>query len=132
MKGDSVAKSKKKKGSGGPKQRSDIPFVKRMKQDRLATAVAHRDDAHLVELKLALVSLNETEGLGYVRLSRFAKQQQINRDRFYDDPEYERAKLDEAVRQLGFVVEEGRLVCAVDENGKIVPTKTLEVSEDGK
>lgn len=122
--------AKKKNKKRGP-ARSDIPFVKRMKQDRLETAVAHRDDAHLIELKLALVSLNETEGLGYVRLSRFAKRQQINREKFYDDPEYEREKLDAAVRQLGFLVEEGRLVCAVDEDGKIVPVKTLEVTDDG-
>ena len=119
-----MAKNKKKRGP----ERSDVPYAKRLKQERLAAAVAHRDDAHLVELKLALVSLNETEGLGYVRLSRFAQRQQINRDKFYDDPDYEREKLDEAVRQLGFIVEEGRLVCAVNEDGKIVPVKTLEES----
>ena len=108
------------------KQRSDIPYVERLRINKLTGIAAHRDDAHLTELKIALVSLNETEGLGYVRLSRFAARQQENRDKFYKDPEYESVKLDQAVRQLGFIVEDGRLICAVDDTGKIVPTKTLQ------
>lgn len=111
-------------------QRSDIPYAERLRGNKLATLAAHRDDAHLTELKIALVSLNESEGLGYVRLSRFAQVQQKNRDEYYSDPEYMSAKLDEAVRKLGFIVEDGRLICAVDDAGKIVPTKTLEVEHE--
>lgn len=114
------------------RQRSDIPYVERLRINKLANIASHRDDAHLTELKLSLVSLNQSEGLGYVRLSRFAKIQQENREKFYSDPEYESIKLDQAVRQLGFVVEDGRIICAVDESGKIVPTKTLEENYDGK
>lgn len=109
-------------------ERSDIPYAERLRMNKLAGIAAHRDDAHLTELKIALVSLNESEGLGYVRLSRFAKVQQKNRDAYYKDPEYESVKLDQAVRQLGFIVEDGRLICAVDDTGKIVSTKTLEVT----
>ena len=65
---------------------------------------------------------------GSVDSLRFSKK---NRDQFYSDPEYMSVKLDEAVRQLGFIVEDGRLVCAMDEDGKIVPTKRLE-ENDGK
>lgn len=111
--------------------RSDIPYAERLRVNKLATLAAHRDDAHLTELKIALVSLNESEGLGYVRLSRFAQTQQKNRDEYYSDPEYMSAKLDEAVRKLGFIVEDGRLICAVDDAGKIVPTKTLEGETNG-
>lgn len=107
------------------RQRSDIPYVERLRINKLANIASHRDDAHLTELKLSLISLNQSEGLGYVRLSRFAKIQQENREKFYADPEYEGIKLDQAVRQLGFIVEDGRLICAQDETGKIVPTKTL-------
>ena len=122
-----MAKNKKAKS----RPRSDIPYVERLRINKLAGIAAHRDDAHLTELKIALVSLNETEGLGYVRLSRFAQRQQENRDKFYKDPDYESVKLDQAVRQLGFIVEDGRLICAVDDAGKIVPTKTLqEVPEE--
>ena len=117
-----MAKNKKAKS----RPRSDIPYVERLRMNKLATIANHRDDAHLTELKIALVSLNETEGLGYVRLSRFAQRQQENRDKFYKDPDYESVKLDQAVRQLGFIVEDGRLICAVDDAGKIVPTKTLQ------
>lgn len=117
-----MAKNKKAKS----RPRSDIPYVERLRINKLAGIAAHRDDAHLTELKIALVSLNETEGLGYVRLSRFAQRQQENRDKFYKDPDYESVKLDQAVRQLGFIVEDGRLICAVDDAGKIVPTKTLQ------
>ena len=121
--------SKKPKKKQNPMDRSDIPYAERLRMNKLVNIANHRDDAHLTELKIALVSLNETEGLlGYIRLSRFAQRQQENRDKFYEDPEYERVKLDQAVRQLGFVVEDGRLICAVDENGKIVSTKSLEVS----
>lgn len=107
-------------------QQSDIPYAERLRMNKLANIAAHRDAAHLIELKLSLVSLNESEGLGYVRLSRFAKIQQRNREKYYEDPDYENEKLDQAVRQLGFIVEDGRLVCAVDDDGKIVPTKTLQ------
>ena len=102
--------------------RSDIPYAERLRMNKLANIAGHRDDAHLVELKLALVSLNETEGLGCVRLSRFAKRQNENRERYYRDPDYESEKLDQAVRQLGFIVEDGRLVCILDEDGKVIPT----------
>lgn len=81
-------------------ERSDIPYVERLRRNKLAGIAAHRDDAHLIELKLSLISLNETEGLGCVRLSRYAKRQQENREKYYADPEFESVKLDQAVRQL--------------------------------
>lgn len=123
-----MAKKIKKKSNGI--QRSDVPYAERLKIQKLTHIAEHRDDAHLIELKLALVSLNETEGLGCVRLSRYAKRQQENREKFYEDPEYERVKLDQAVRQLGFLVEDGRLICILDEDGKVIPTyRAKEVPE---
>lgn len=115
-----MSKTKKKKTSH--MDRSDIPYAERLRMNKLVNIANHRDDAHLVELKLALVSLNETEGLGCVRLSRFAKRQGENRERYYRDPDDESEKLDQAVRQLGFIVEDGRLVCILDEDGKVIPT----------
>lgn len=119
-----MASSKKKKTSH--MNRTDIPYAERLRMNKNATIAAHRDAAHLIELKLSLVSLNEVKGMGYVQLSRYAQVQQRNREEYYNDPEYNSAKLDEAVRKLGFIVEDGRLVCAVDNAGKIVPTKTLQ------
>lgn len=116
--------SKNKKSKRIP--RSDVPYVERLRVNKLANIAAHRDDAHLTELKISLVSLNESEGLGYVRLSRYAQVQQKNREEYYSDPEYMSVKLDQRLRQLGFIVEDGRLICAVDNAGKIVPVSTLE------
>ena len=111
-------------------ERSDIPYVERLRRNKLAGIAAHRDDAHLIELKLSLISLNETEGLGCVRLSRYAKRQQENREKYYADPEFESVKLDQAVQQLGFLVEDGRLVCTLDENGNVIPAyRAKEVPE---
>lgn len=49
---------------------SDIPYALRLQMAKVAQVRDHRDDAARVALKVAL---NDTEGLGYVRLSRFAK-----------------------------------------------------------
>lgn len=117
-----MAKNKKPK-----RERSDIPYAERLRMKKLEHIAEHRDDAHLIELKLSLVSLNEALGLGCIRLSQYAKVQQQNREKFYADHEYERVKLDQAVRQLGFIVEDGRLIAALGEEGKVIPAKKQEV-----
>lgn len=115
-----MSKTKKKKTYH--MDRSDIPYAERLRMNKLANIANHRDDAHLVELKLSLVSLNQCKGMGCVQLARYAKLQNDNREKYYADPEYESVKLDQAVRQLGFIVEDGRLVCILDEDGKVIPT----------
>lgn len=45
-----MAKNKKAKS----RPRSDIPYVERLRVNKLAGIAAHRDDAHLTELKIAL------------------------------------------------------------------------------
>lgn len=60
---------------GGRKVRSDIPYRDRLLMDKLATVAEHRDHAALVAMKIATVALNDTEGMGYIRLSRFAMRQ---------------------------------------------------------
>lgn len=110
-------------------QRSDIPYKDRLMVNRFATIAQHRDNSALIAMKIAMVALNDTEGLGYLRLSRFAKRQHCLTEEFYSDPEYQEAKLDERLRQLGFLVENGRIYCAEDDDGEIVPTSTLERTE---
>ena len=61
-----MASSKKKKTSH--MNRTDIPYAERLRMNKNATIAAHRDAAHLIELKLSLVSLNEVKGMGYVQL----------------------------------------------------------------
>ena len=118
--------SKKIKAKSKGIRHSDIPYKDRLMVNKYASIAAHRDNAALIAMKIATVALNDTEGMGYLRLSRFAKRQHELTEEFYADPEYQEAKLDERLRQLGFLVENGRIYCAEVDNGQIVPTSTLE------
>lgn len=105
---------------------SSIPLKDRLLMNKYATVAQHRDHSALISMKIATVALNDTEGLGYTRLCRFAhRQQELSRE-YYSDPEYMEAKLNQRLEQMGFKVEDGRLFGAVDEEGNIVPTSRLE------
>lgn len=120
-----MSKKIRKKQSGVA--RSDIPYKDRLMVNRFADIALHRDHSALVANKIGMVALNDTEGHGYLRLSRWAKRYNILNEEFYADPEYQEAKLDERLRKLGFLVEEGRVFCAQDDAENIVPTDTLEL-----
>lgn len=109
--------------------RSDVPYVERLKANKLTTIAQHRDDAALIALKLATVALNDTEGLGYTRLCRFAARQRELTEEYYSDPEYMDVKLNQRLEQMGFKVQNGRLFGAVDDNGNIVSTKGLDMHD---
>lgn len=114
-----------KKRSGG-RVRSDIPYKDRLLMNKFTNVAQHRDHAALTAMKIATVALNDTEGMGYLRLSRFAKRQQALTEEYYTDPEYMEAKLNQRLEQLGFKIVDGRLFGAVDDHGNTVPTKSLE------
>lgn len=107
-------------------KRSDIPMKDRLLMNKFATVAEHRDHAALTAMKIATVALNNTEGMGYLRLARFAKEQQKLTEEYYTDPEYQEEKLNQRLEQLGFRVVNGRLYGALDEDGNIVSTKNLE------
>ena len=111
-------------------QRSDIPYKDRLMVNRYANIAQHRDHSALVANKVGMVALNDTEGLGYLRLSRFAKRYHFLNEEYYKDPEYQEAKLDERLKKLGFLVEDGRVFCAEDDEDNIVSTDTLALSPD--
>ena len=104
---------------------SDIPYKDRLMVKKFANIAEHRDHAALTAMKIATVALNDTEGLGYLRLSRFAKHQHELTEEYYSDPEYMEEKLNQRLTQIGFLIENGRIYCAEDDNGNIVSTKTL-------
>ena len=110
-------------------RRSDIPMKDRLLMNKFATVAEHRDHAALTEMKIATVALNNTEGMGYFRLARLAREQQKLTEEYYTDPEYQEEKLNQRLTQLGFKVVNGRLYGAVDENGNTVSTKELEVPD---
>lgn len=108
-----------KNKQGGGRVRSDIPYKDRLLMAKFTTVAEHRDHA----------ALNDTEGMGYFRLARFAKRQQALTEEYYSDPEYMEAKLNQRLVQLGFKIVDGRLFGAVDEEGNTVSTKNLEVND---
>ena len=92
-------------------QRSDIPYKDRLLMQKYQNIAAHRDEAAKIAMQVACVALNDTEGLGYMRLSRFAKR----------------------LAQLGFIVKDGRMYAAENaETGDVVPVKALCEQEETK
>lgn len=115
--------TRRKRSSG---VRSDIPYKDRLLMSKFTTIAQHRDHAALTAMKIATVALNDTEGMGYLRLARFAHRQQELTEEYYSDPEYMEEKLNQRLIQMGFKVVNGHLFGALDADGNIVPTKTLE------
>jgi hypothetical protein len=106
-------------------QRSDIPYKDRLMVNRYANIAQHRDHSAVVANKIGMVALNDLKGMGYIQLTRWGLLYNSLNEEFYSDPEYQEAKLDERIRKMGFVVENGKVIVAEDENGEIVPTSTL-------
>ena len=106
-------------------QRSDIPYKDRLMVNQFANIAQHRDHSAVVANKIGMVALNDLKGMGYIQLTRWGKLYHCLNEEFYQDPEYQEAKLDERIRKMGFVVEEGKVIIAEDVNGEIVPTSTL-------
>ena len=113
-------------------QRSDIPYKDRLLMQKYQTIAAHRDDAAKIAMQVACVALNDTEGLGYIRLSRFAKRLKQLLDDYYAEPEVESYHLQKRLEQIGFRVVDGRMYCAENaETGEIVSVEKL-TEQDGK
>lgn len=117
--------SKKIKTKSKGIERSDIPYKDRLMIGQYANIAQHRDHSALVANKLRMLAENDEEGLGYLRLSRISKRYHIFSEEYYTDPEYYEAKADEQLRKIGFLVEEGRVFCAEDDDDNIVSTATL-------
>lgn len=113
---------------GKKNARSDIPYADRLLYQRFNTLKEHRDDAARTALKIGCVALNDTEGLGYLRLVRFAQRQQQLTLEYYADPEVQEAHLNERLTQIGFVCKDGRLLGVMDKDGN--PIKASELPED--
>lgn len=130
-----MAKSKKKNGSKTKiMQRSDIPFAQRLQMDKAAAISYHREDAARIALQIACVALNDTEGLGYQRLSRFAKRVNELCSEYWEDPEVEDYHLHERLKELGFIVnEDGHMIAIESEKeGEFIPVKKFREYEEKK
>jgi methanogenic corrinoid protein MtbC1 len=65
-----------------------------------------------------------------MRLAKFVRGCQKMITQYYEDPDYYEEKLNQGMEQLGFKVIDGKIFVAVDEEGNIVPTKTLEENKN--
>ena len=117
--------SKKIKTKSKGIERSDIPYKDRLMIGQYANIAQHRDHSALVANKLRMLAENDEEGLGYLRMTRISKRYHHFSEEYYTDPEYYEAKADEQLRKMGFLVEEGRVFCAEDDEDNIVSTATL-------
>lgn len=117
--------SKKVKTKPKGIDRSDIPYKDRLMIGQYANIAQHRDHSALVANKLRMLAENDEEGLGYLRMTRISKRYHHFSEEYYTDPEYYEAKADEQLRKIGFLVEDGRVFCAEDDEDNIVSTATL-------
>lgn len=106
--------------------RSDIPYKDRLLLEKYKTIKEHRDEAARVALKVACVALNNTEGLGYTRLIRFADELETLLAEYYEDPEVHEIKLNQRLEQIGFKVEGKHMYGATDQNGKAVKMEKVD------
>ncbi len=105
---------------------SDIRYADRLLMKKYQTIAEHRNDAARTAMKLACVALNDTEGLGFKRLVKFAQHHQELVNEFYQDPEMGEAHLNHRLQQLGFAVSDnGHLYGASDETGKSVRIRLI-------
>ena len=106
--------------------RSDIPYRDRLLLEKYRTVKEHRDDAARVAMKVACVALNNTEGLGYARLIRFADELEKLLAEYYDDPEVQEFKLNQRLEQIGFRIDGAHMFGATDQNGKALKMQKVE------
>ena len=108
------------------KNRSEIPYVQRMQMERAEQMAWHRNDAARIAMQIACVALNNTEGLGYTRLVRFAQETDKLIQEYYSDIVMGEAHLQRRLEQLGFKIQDGRMMAATDAEGEPVPVKKWE------
>lgn len=95
-----------------PKANTAIPYKDRLLMAKYNQIADHRNDAAKTALMLACVALNNTEGLGFDRLCRFAVEMQKLADEYYNaEPEQAHSQLTRRLEQMGFrITEDGRVI----------------------
>lgn len=114
-------------GKKNKKERSDIPYAERLRMQKMAEIAFQRDDAAKIAMQVACVALNNTEGLGYFRLARFAREVDKLLNEYYEDPVMGEAHLHRRLEQIGFIIKDGRMTAVENaKTGEIVSKKMLE------
>lgn len=100
--------------------RRDIPYSQRMAMERWETIRDEREDAAITSLRLACVALNDTEGLGYKRICKFAVRCTQLHKEYYADRELGELHLNRRLAAIGFDTSGGGMRASFDENGNPV------------
>lgn len=99
----------------------NIPYHDRLIMEKYNTVYEQRDDSAKIALKVACVALNDTEGLGLVRISRFGERFQELIQKYYSDPEVQEKHLNDRLQQMGFGTARGGVQTWYDEAGNPIP-----------
>lgn len=98
-----------------------LTYAQQLRMKKQAELQAHGEQTAQTALKLACIALNDTEGLGFYRLSRFAQHLLQLVDWYYKDPELSEYQLNRRLEQMGFVISAtGGVQAEADENGNPV------------
>ena len=124
-----MAHAKHKKPVAGVMGSSQIPYAQRLQMQRQEMIYQHREDAARTAMKVACVALNDTEGLGFVRLARFGARFNELITEFYEQPDVEAVHLDSRLRDLGFTVgEHGEVYALQAPDGSFRKMKDVDVN----
>lgn len=101
-----------------------LPYAVELQLRRQAEIQAEAERRAVTALKCGCVALNDTEGLGFARLTRFALHLKELIDEYYADPELGEMRLNRRCEQLGFLIgKHGELLADVDGEG--VPVRAM-------
>ncbi len=100
---------------------AQLPYAVQLLLAKQKQIEDEREDAARTVMKLACVALNDTEGLGLIRLTRFAKRVGELVTEYYADPEQGEDQLRRRLESMGFVDCGGsQMRVQVDANGQAV------------
>lgn len=104
---------------------SQIPYAQRLQIRKSAEIRAAKEEALSIVMRISYVALNDTEGMGFLSLNRFAKRLAELVTEYYTDPEVQDVHLNQRLEEMGFIIDNGRILSAVDSDGNRVKAKAI-------
>lgn len=95
---------KKQKNKSSIMNRSDIPLAQRLKMRKMQEIAANREHGAKIAMVCMSCAMNELEGIGYKRLTRFSLDFHELIDEFYEDIEVGMAHAKRRMEQIGLPI----------------------------
>lgn len=112
----------KKKKRAAPQ----VPYAVELQMRRQQAISDEAERRAQIALKCACVALNDTEGLGYMRLAKFGVHLRELIDEYYSDIELGEMRLNRRLEQLSFKIgQNGGLLIGLDEDEKPVKLQSM-------